>query len=125
MANHEDACSASKSLCEQLFAALNQRIQNLEYEQQGNKCKFKTRGARRALAWVNSHGSRQGRLNIWFAGSMEEAQKFEKLDAHPRRRPENAGGWAPFEGSFNVSNPEEFNSAVELLVKISYPASLQ
>jgi hypothetical protein len=125
MANHEDACSASKGLCEQLFASLNQRIPNLEYEQQGNKCKFKTRGARRALAWVNSHSSRHERLNIWFAGSMKEAQKFEKLDAHPRVRPENAGGWAPFEGSFNINNSDELTSAVELLVKIAYPASLQ
>ena len=125
MANHRNASSGSKSLCEQLFEALNEKIPNLEYEQQGHKCKLKARGARRALAWINSHSSNQARLNIWFAGSMAEAQKFDELDAHPRRTPENAGHWAPYEGSFNINNSGELKVAVELLVKISYPQSFQ
>jgi hypothetical protein len=123
MANHVSACESSTQLCDRLFNELNKKISHLVQEKGENKCSFKSTGI--IFAWVNCHYVRIGRLNIWFLGDVEKAKKFSKLNVHPRGNPQNAGGWLPFEGSFDINNDEQLAEAVDLLFTISYPASLR
>jgi hypothetical protein len=125
MANHKDSCARSKLFCEQLFTGLNKKIGNLEYGQGANKCSIKARGNGVIFAWVNSHSSRVGRLNIWFLGDAEEAKKFPGLEIKPRNNPDNAGGWAGWGGSFSINNERQLAEAISLLLSISYPQSIR
>jgi hypothetical protein len=120
MANHLKACASAKSLCQKLFESLNQRIPNLEYEQQKNKCKFKASRARKAFAWVNTHGFRSSKIEIWFLGDLDEARKYPTLIIRPRTPTE--GSWDEYHGRFYISNSEQLEAAIELLFSISYPA---
>jgi len=121
MANHSSSCDGSKSICQKLFEALNQRIENLIYEQQDNKCKFKATGARKAFAWINTHGSRSPKIEIWFLGDLDAARKFSTLTIRPRK-PTNSS-WGEYHGRFNVENAKQLEQAVELLASISCPYS--
>jgi len=120
MANHSKSCAGAKGLCQRLFDALNQRIPNLEYERQENKCKFKASGSRKAFAWVNTHGFRSSKIEIWFLGNLDDARKYWKLIIRPRT-PTNSS-WDEYHGRFDISNAEQLEAATELLFSLSYPA---
>jgi len=124
MADHSGASPESKNLCERLFRALNQRIPNLEYRKGANKCSIGVIGGRKIFAWINSHSSRKSRLNIWFLGNLDQASRFRGLSVQARKTAAS-GSWADYEGSFSVDNDEQLADAVELLVSVSYPESIQ
>jgi hypothetical protein len=123
MANHKRASSESKSLCERLFASLEQRLGHLTYKQGKNKCSIE--GTGRVFAWVNSHSIRTTSINIWFLGSADAAKQFSGLSIHARPNPDEAGGWEPYGGSFNIKTESQLFEAVELLSTISFPESLK
>jgi len=122
MANHSSACLATQKLCDQLFEGLCEKIGHLVCSHGPNKCSIRGKGT--IFAWVNSHSSRAGRLNIWFRGDAKAAARFASLEVVPRGNPVNAGGWGGWGGHFNIENEKQLLEAMDLLLEISYPASI-
>jgi hypothetical protein len=121
MGSHVSGNSESRRLCENLYSALNRRIPDLVHENGKNKCKFGIKGARRIFAWVNTHGYRHSKIEIWFLGNLDDAKKFKTLDIRPRR-PTNSS-WDEYKGRFDIVNDEQLKQAIELLISVSCPAS--
>jgi hypothetical protein len=130
MANHEStcsahelACSASKELCQQLFEALNQIIPNLKYNKGPNKCKITYAGARKVPVWI-THSTRVRTINVYSLGNPKPAMQFAELKTHLRERIPK-GSWKDYPGSLMIENDKQLQKAVELLVKVSFPAALE
>jgi hypothetical protein len=121
MGAHSKGCSSSKALCENLSAALQQKVPNLTYKVGKNKCSFGIDGARKIFAWVNTHSNRGSKIEIWFLGDLEATKKFFLLEIRPRTPTESS--WDEYHGRFDIENKEQLEQAVDLLVSVSCPAS--
>jgi len=119
MASHEESCSESGKLCEQLFDFLKQRIGGLTCERGQNWCAYRGHGKVFAYVW---HSTKDAWVNVWFRGSAAAVARFPKLGIQPRNA--TSGTWKKVGGCFKVNNEREIADAVELLSSVSYPLSI-
>ena len=121
MAGHSKGCSDSARLCDKLHIELRERVSNLEYKQGANKCSFGISGARKIFAWVNTHGRREPKIEIWFLGDLAKTARFDRLEIRPRKKTQSS--WDDYHGRFDIADAFQLEQAVDLLVSVACPAS--
>lgn len=120
MNDHDDGHSASISLCDELYYALNQIIGNLEREKNRKWCSFFQQDKKRFV--YISHRKKRSRLEIWFLGEVEDAKQYPSLDI--RMRTPTTGGFGKyFKARFYLDNSDQLQDAVNLLYRVSYSSS--
>lgn len=115
MTNHNNTCSKSTMLLDQLFEALHRKTPNLKVKNGGDWYSLCSTGM--IIAWV-SRIKIWGGIRVWFAGDSETVKKFLASAISPKMAP-IGGVWGDCYGSFKISNEAQLADAVELLSKVS------
>jgi hypothetical protein len=121
MSAHTFASQESRSLCDQLFAALQQAIPKLQRSCTQASCGIYQEGHPR-FAYVY-HRRTASQVEIWCRGDVDELKSHDQgLGVMPRgqQRP----GWEQtFPARFRIHKTDQIPAAVALLVQVSYEAS--
>ena len=123
MSRHNDANETSKLLCDLLFVELEQRIVGLQRSPTSTSCGLFQEGHSR-FAYLY-HTKTKSQIEIWCRGEVAELERRSKrLNIRPREA--SGTGWEDtFPARFLIQSSDDIMEAVELLLEVSYPASIQ
>jgi hypothetical protein len=122
MANHDDSCSESRRLCDELFTRLAKRIPLLERGPTEAWCGL-YRDGRKRFAWV-SHRKRDGRIQVWCLGDAPSFERLGPAVRYTRRQTPQKKGWGKyFQGCVDIESERELQAAVDAFFSISYDLS--
>jgi hypothetical protein len=120
MTAHYSACVASSALCDQIYNGLKSLIPNLERKLLNTWCALYEPGKTR-LAYIQ-HRRTSGKVGIWCTGDLGDLLAFKKLSVVPRENFRNT--WERrFPARFFVETATDVSNAIEILHKVSYPAT--
>lgn len=122
MANHDEGCAESQSLCDSLFEALAKRIPELQRGPTEKWCGLYREGRMRFI-WVY-HLKRHARIKIWCLGNAVDLERrLRSLSYKGRRTAQGVGFGKYYQGSCDLRVGDDIVSAAELLRRECYELS--
>lgn len=121
MSAHDEACSGSRSLCDQLYAKLKAQIPELQRGPTQRWCGYYVPGRKR-FAYV-AHFKTSSRVEVWCLGDLKSLEQARPPQVRPRNRTDSGGWEDSFPGRFEAQSAGDVAAGARLLYSVSFPRS--
>jgi hypothetical protein len=121
MTAHTLASNESENLCDQLFAALQEVIPNLQRSSTKGSCGLYQEGSVR-FAYVY-HATSKPQIVVWCRGDAAELQRHDNGLGVEMRDNQSPGWTERFLAHFRITKAEQISAAARLLAQVSFTKS--